>query len=263
MHSLEEKEIWRSRRERIDNALAAVRNTELQDMAEVYAAALPRIKRTIFNADVEEFISVIESLANQIDPSAIFNWRDTDGTALLHFAVSTDNNDILRLLLDYVPDPLLAAQHNIGNTPLHVAIVYNNSRAVVMLIRRIRDLPNIEDKNQILRKANKIGNTALHLAVRCRQVNMVRHMLEEDLELVYLENVEHKSPLYLALELEDPEMHKYLFSLQLEPSRIQGLPPILGAILYNRYGKYLNPFIGNFYVYKKYLVPNPCSNFLA
>ncbi|XP_056171596.1 protein ACCELERATED CELL DEATH 6-like [Syzygium oleosum] len=227
--SSKEEEIWRSRRERINNALAAVRNAERQDPAEVRAAA-QRLADVIKDADVEEFISAIEKLANQTDPSAIFNFRRVSGTSLLHDAARAGKDDILRLLLDYVPVHLIAAQNERGDTPLHLATEAKGSRAAEILIRRTRDLPNVEDKNQILRMKNIDGNTALHEAVLNYHVDGVRHLLNEDLEPVYWKSANQMSPLYMAIESEEPEIHEVLFSLPLEPSKIQGLPPIHGAI---------------------------------
>ncbi|KAI6668187.1 hypothetical protein NL676_028540 [Syzygium grande] len=235
MDSLNEEEIWRSQRERINNALAAARNAERQDPAEVYAAA-HRLEHIMFTADVEEFVSEIEKLANQTDLSASFNCLSPSGTSLLHLAANAGKDDILRLLLDYVPVHLIAAQNDNGNTPLHLATGAKRPRATAILIRRTRDLPNMEDKKKILRMKNKRGNTALHEAVLNGHVEGVGHLLNEDLETVYWKNEFQSSPLYLAaVESKDPAIHDVLFSLQLDPSRIQGLPPIQGAIMRARY----------------------------
>ncbi|KAF8008212.1 hypothetical protein BT93_K2015 [Corymbia citriodora subsp. variegata] len=225
MDSLNIEETWRIRRERIDEALAATR---------VYAA-FQTLATVIVNADVEEFISKIERLANRINPSAIFNCLSKAGKgSLLHFAVTTSKDDILRLLLDYVPGHLIAAQNDRGNTPLHMAILVGRITATAMLIRRIMDLPNVEDKKRILRMQNKDGNTALHEAVGASKVDWVRHLSNEDLEPVYWKNFDETSPLYLAFQFNEPAIHEVFLSLPLEPSRIQGLPPIHGAILLSR-----------------------------
>ncbi|KAK2631947.1 hypothetical protein EUGRSUZ_L02220 [Eucalyptus grandis] len=176
----------------------------------------------------------METVANQTDLSAIFNFLEPLDDSLLHTAAFYDKHSILRLLLDYVPDHLLAAQATGGNTPLIVAISNKSSRTAAMLIRRISDLP-VEAKNHILRKPNNIGNNALHMAVRRLFVKAVRLLLNEDMELVYQKNADQKSPLYLALEFEEPKIYEVLYSLPLEPLRIQGLPPIHGAIMLNRY----------------------------
>ncbi|XP_048137915.1 protein ACCELERATED CELL DEATH 6-like [Rhodamnia argentea] len=194
-----------------------------------------KLADTIINAGVEEFISAFESLANLTDSLFIFNILEQWDASVLHLAAIVGKDDILRLVLDFVPDHLIAVQNSLGNTPLHVAAMGKRSRAVALLIRRMRDLPKVEDKNRILRMKNTRGNTALHEAVLNGNVNGTRHLLNEDLETVYWMNKTHTSPLYLAIQSEEPEIHKLLFSLRLEPSRIQGLPPIHGAILDNRF----------------------------
>ncbi|XP_039160966.1 protein ACCELERATED CELL DEATH 6 [Eucalyptus grandis] len=214
----------------MNNALAAVQATEGQDPAKTYADAR-KLADVIERADAEEFISEIKTIANQTDPSAIFNFSGLWSGSLLHIAAAAKKYDILRLLLDHVSDHLIAAQNEWGDTPLHMAAKAGGSRAATMLICRARDLPNVEGNNRILRMKNKHGNTALHEAVFNGHVNMVRLLLREDLEPVYWKNVAGKSPLYLALDTNNSAIHEVLFSLSLEPSRIEGMPPVHGAIV--------------------------------
>ncbi|KAF8008923.1 hypothetical protein BT93_J0041 [Corymbia citriodora subsp. variegata] len=233
MDSLEEEDIWRSQRERMNNALAAARTAARQEPEDMYAAA-SRLVEVTKSGDLEGFISVIERLADQTNPSATLNFQGLLNGSLLHVAAETGKDDILRLLLDFVSGHLIAAQNECGNTPLHTAAKAGGSTAAAMLICRARDLPNMEDNNQILRMKNKHGNTALHEAVLNRHVNVVRLLLSKDPELVYLKNVEKKSPLYLALDTHNNDIHEALFTLQLEPSRI-GMPPVHGAVVRDDY----------------------------
>ncbi|XP_039160976.1 protein ACCELERATED CELL DEATH 6-like [Eucalyptus grandis] len=220
---------WRSRRERINNALAATQTVVQQYPAKVYALAR-KLGDVINGADVEEFISTIERLAYQAHPSVILNFQGLSRGSLLHIAAGVGKVDILRLLVDFVPDHLIASQDDWGNTPLHISARAGESRAATMLIRRARDLPDL-----ILRMKNKHGNTALHEAVLNRHVNMVQLLVREDLEPVYWENLDKKSPLYLALDTGDSTILEFLLSLSLETSRIQGLPPVHGAVLRSDY----------------------------
>ncbi|XP_039160963.1 uncharacterized protein LOC120289706 [Eucalyptus grandis] len=242
MDSLEEEEIWKSRRERMNNALAAAQATGGQDSTETYAAAR-KLADVIERANVEEFISAIEGLPNQTDLFAIFNFLGLWSGSLLHIAAATKKDDTLWLLLAYVSDHFIAAQNEWGDTPLHMAARAGGSRATVMLIRRASNWPNVEDKNRMLRMQNKHGNTALHEAVLKCHVHVVRFLLKKDLEPVYLKNKAEKSPLYLALDTKDSAIHKALFTLLLEPSRIEGLPPIHGVILHRNYAGYIQPAI--------------------
>ncbi|KAI6672677.1 hypothetical protein NL676_000583 [Syzygium grande] len=207
------------------------RTAEQQDPAEVYAAAR-KLAEVIKGANVEDIISMMETLARQTDSSAIFNFRRLSRGSLLHIAAATGKSNILRLLLDYVDAHLIAAQDDWGNTPLHIATKAKALGVTGMLIHRARDLPN--GKN-ILRIKNKHGNTALHEAVLTRDVGLVSHLLREDLEPMYWKNLYQKSPLYLALEIDNSEILEVLFSNSLEPSRIEGLPPVHGAIVRRNY----------------------------
>ncbi|XP_039160977.1 ankyrin-3-like [Eucalyptus grandis] len=233
MDSLEE-EIWKSRRERMNNALATAQAAEGQDRAKTYADAR-KLADVIKGADVEEFISEIKRLANQTDLSAIFNFSGLWSGSLLHVAAAANKDDILRLLLDHVRDRLIAAKNEWGDTPLHMAAKAGGSRAAMMLICRARNLLNVEDKNLILRIKNRHGNTALHEAVLSGHLNMVRLLLREDLEPVYWKNVAEKSPLHLALDTKNSAIHEVLFSLSLEPSKIEGMSPVHGAIVRQDY----------------------------
>ncbi|XP_039162965.1 protein ACCELERATED CELL DEATH 6 [Eucalyptus grandis] len=229
-------ENWRGRREIMNNALAA--SAGGQDPAKAYEYAR-KLARVIEGGKVDEFLSMInvnDPLLRDIDWSAVLNSRLEWKGSLLHRAAATENDDILRLLVDYVGDHLITAQDDRGNTPLHwVAWLPGSTGAAEMLIHRARGLPNVEDKNLLLRMKNKWGNTALHIAVHEGHANLVRYLLSEDLEPVYWKNASEKSPLYLALETYDSAVHEALFSHSLEPSRIEGLPSIHGAIIRSRH----------------------------
>ncbi|XP_010038573.2 protein ACCELERATED CELL DEATH 6 [Eucalyptus grandis] len=212
----------------LNNASATARTTEQQDPAKVYAAAR-KLADVIKGANVEDIISTIETLACQADSSAIFNFGRLSRGSLLHIAAATGKSNILRLLLDRVDAHLIAAQDDWGNTPLHLATKAKAIGVIDMLICRAKYLRNVEDK-PLLRIKNSHGNTALHEAVLTRDVDLVSHLLGEDLETVYWENVDQKSPLYLALDTGNPKILEVLLSKSLDPSKIQGLPPVFGAV---------------------------------
>ncbi|XP_039160961.1 death-associated protein kinase dapk-1-like [Eucalyptus grandis] len=208
---------------------------EQQDPAKVYAAA-KNLADVIKGANVEDIISAIETLACQADSSAVFNFRRLSRGSLLHIAAATGKSNILRLLLDRVDAYLIAAQDDWGNTPLHIATKAKAFGVVAMPIRHARDLPDVDDKNWILRMKNNHGNTALHEAVLTCDVDLVRHLLNENSELVCLANADQKSPLYLAIDTCDPQIFQVLLSPSLDPSRIEGLPPVHCAVACKQYG---------------------------
>ncbi|XP_056171597.1 protein ACCELERATED CELL DEATH 6-like [Syzygium oleosum] len=228
--NMDEEDIRRSQQARIKSALVVARIAARQEPKDLYADARGLVD-VIKAADVEKFISMIERHAVQTDPSAIFNFQGLSKGSLLHIAAGTGKDDILRLLIDCVGYDLIAAPNDWGDTPLHMAAKAGGSGAALMLIRRERDLPSIKDNKMILRMKNKHGNTALHEAVLHCHADVVCHLLREDLEPVYWENMEQKSPLYLALDTNDSQIHEALFLASIEPSRIQGLPPVHGAVL--------------------------------
>ncbi|KAK3404372.1 hypothetical protein EUGRSUZ_K00687 [Eucalyptus grandis] len=242
----DDMDIWWSRRERIKNALAGARVAARQEPADLYAAA-SRLADVIKRADVEEFISEIEMLADQTDLSATFNFQGLPRGSILHVAVLAGKGDILRLLLDNVHDHIVATQNECGDTPLHIATKAKAIGFIDMLIGRVKDLPHGEDK-LLLRMKNNDGNTALHEAVLKGDVGLVRHLLREDLEPVYLKNVDEKSPLYLALDNDNSELLQVLFTKPLKPWKIEGMPPVHGAIMRHNYGMYLNLLVENIYV---------------
>ncbi|KAF7850241.1 hypothetical protein BT93_L5697 [Corymbia citriodora subsp. variegata] len=223
-----DKLILEIRRQRMSAALMAKRTAEGQRLVETPQAG--RILADIIEEDnVDGFISAIEWQID--DPSVIFNFLGPSNNSLLHIAVAVGKDDILGLLLDNVSDKI-AAQNDWGDTPFHIAAKTGKSRAVEMLISRARDLRNVE----ILRMKNKHGNTALHEAVINCHIDVVRLLLEEDVDSVYLKNKAEKSPLYLALDTSNYDIFGTLFSLELKPSKIQGLPPVHGVIVRRDYG---------------------------
>ncbi|XP_018721206.2 protein ACCELERATED CELL DEATH 6 [Eucalyptus grandis] len=212
----------------MNNALAAPKTAVRQEPKDLYAAA-SKLTAIIEDADVEEFISVIEKLDDQTDPWVIFNSQVSSRGSLLHIAAERRQDNILRLLLDHVADHRIASKNDWGDTPLHMAAKAGACGAAGMLIRQAKD------KNQILRMKNKRGNTALHEAVLIRNVEMACLLWKEDSEPMYLENAERKSPLYLALDTGNSEILQELFSSSLEPSSIQGLSPVHGAVVRGQY----------------------------
>ncbi|XP_039160974.1 putative ankyrin repeat protein RBE_0317 [Eucalyptus grandis] len=234
----------------MNNALAAAQATGGQDPAEKYAAAR-KLADVIERANVEEFISAIKGLPNQTDLSAIFNFLGLWRGSLLHIAAAANKDDILRLLLDHVSDDLIAAQNEWGDTPLHMAAKAGGSRAATILIRQARDLANVAGNIRFLRMKNKHGNTALHEAVLNGHFDMVRLLLRKDLEPVYWKNLAGKSPLHLALDTDNSAIHEVLFSRSLEPWRIEGMPPVHGAVVRDNYGTYLNLLVRTIYVCEK------------
>ncbi|KAF7850220.1 hypothetical protein BT93_L5729 [Corymbia citriodora subsp. variegata] len=202
--------------------------------ASVYAAAR-KLADVIKGANVEDINSMINELTCQTNSSAIFNFRELSEGSLLHIAAATGKIDILRLLLEHVDANLVAAKDDCWNTPLHIAAKAKAHVVADLLIHQARNLSSGEDNNWILRRKNKHGNTALHEAVLTRDARLVSHLLSIELEPVYWENVDRKSPLYLALDTGNSEIFWILLSYSFDPSRIEGLPPVHGVVAREQY----------------------------
>ncbi|KAI6672676.1 hypothetical protein NL676_000582 [Syzygium grande] len=66
---------------------------------------------------------------------------------------------------------------------------------------------------------------------------MVRFLLKEDMETVYLKNTGEKFPLYLATDTKNPELHtRFYFLPRLNHPRYKGLAPIHGAAVHHNCG---------------------------
>ncbi|KAF7850026.1 hypothetical protein BT93_L0016 [Corymbia citriodora subsp. variegata] len=218
----------------LNNASVTARTVEQQVPAKVHAAAR-KLADVIKGANVKDINSMINKLTCQTDSSAIFNFRELSRGSLLHIAAATGKSDILGLLLEHVDANLIAAKDDWWNTPLHIATKAKAHEVADMLIHKARNLSSGEDNNWILRRKNKHGNAALHEAVLTRDAHLVSHLLSIELEPVYWENVDRKSPLYLALDAGNSKIFRILLSYSLDPSRIEGLPPIHGVVAREQY----------------------------
>ncbi|KAF8008211.1 hypothetical protein BT93_K2014 [Corymbia citriodora subsp. variegata] len=217
----------------LNNASVTARTAKQQDAA-VYAAAR-ELADVIKEANERVITSTIQTTAYQTHSSAIFNFRGLPRGSLLHIAAATGKSNILWLLLKHVDPHLIAAKDHWGNTPLHIATKAKAFEVADMLIQEAGNLSSGEDNNWILRRKNKHGNTALHEAVLTRDAHLVEHLLNTELEPVYWENVDRKSPLYLALDTGNSKIFRILLLDSLDPSKIEGLPPIHGAVARGQY----------------------------
>ena len=103
------------------------------------------------------------------------------------------STDFVGQIIDMCPELLLQANTK-GETPLHFAARYGHSNAVKVLI----DLA--EEKN-MLRMTNEEQDTALHVAARNIQAQVVEILTKEDPEFSYSANVHGESPLYIAANM--------------------------------------------------------------
>ncbi|XP_011047463.1 PREDICTED: ankyrin repeat-containing protein At5g02620-like isoform X3 [Populus euphratica] len=124
---------------------------------------------------------------------------------LEHQRRESESTDFVGQIIDMCPQLLLQANTK-GKTPLHLAARYGHSNAVKVLIDRAKNL-GIDPENgpaeekKMLRMTNEEKDTALHVAARNIQAQVVEILTKEDPEFSYSANVHGETPLYIAANM--------------------------------------------------------------
>ncbi|KAF8010563.1 hypothetical protein BT93_J1258 [Corymbia citriodora subsp. variegata] len=226
--TIEDDEIWDQRRGRL-KALDSVSKSHRQE--EFKRPTNPLLHDAVKQGDVDEFIEALEkySAEGSVPLSHVFDIRGPSGNSFLHVAAGIDNADILRALLEVIPDKRLAAEKNYrGDTALHVAARAGTIRSAELLL----------SCGRIVDVANDTGNTALHEAVKKGDAKLTRLLLSRASSSVFQANKESKCPLYLAVETGDSEILELLMEAMDENEvpwfRMQGMSPVHGAVMHGR-----------------------------
>ncbi|NXN92451.1 NFKB2 factor, partial [Rhinopomastus cyanomelas] len=122
--------------------------------------------------------------------------------ALLDYSVTADP----RMLLA-VQRHLAASQDENGDTPLHLAIIHEQTAVIKQLIEVIVSIPS----QQIINISNNLQQTPLHLAVITKQPQVVQLLLQARADPTLLDHYGN-SLLHLALQAGDEEMLRTLLS---------------------------------------------------
>nr|XP_020646846.1 nuclear factor NF-kappa-B p100 subunit isoform X1 [Pogona vitticeps]XP_020646847.1 nuclear factor NF-kappa-B p100 subunit isoform X1 [Pogona vitticeps]XP_020646848.1 nuclear factor NF-kappa-B p100 subunit isoform X1 [Pogona vitticeps] len=120
--------------------------------------------------------------------------------ALLDYAVTADP----RMLLA-VQRHLAASQDENGDTPLHLAVIHEQTAVISQLVQVAVSIPN----QRIINITNHLQQTPLHLAVITRQPRVAGFLLQAGADPTLLDRYGN-SILHLALQLDDEEMLKIL-----------------------------------------------------
>ncbi|KAI6672979.1 hypothetical protein NL676_000885 [Syzygium grande] len=186
--------------------------------------------------DVDKFIKALEDHCAKAGESlpVVLGQFSPSWNTLLHVAAESD--DILRVVIDFVPDHLISWANSSGETPLHIAARAGQTGAVELLLAWAAD-PTVLDRS---------GNSPLHEAVRNCHYEVIRLLVSEDPNPLFHRNKESKSPWCVAIETGDLEVLKLLLEVSLEilpdppvpdetvtPSSF-GMPPAHVAILYRK-----------------------------
>ncbi|NWI18138.1 NFKB2 factor, partial [Crypturellus soui] len=122
--------------------------------------------------------------------------------ALLDYSVTADP----RMLLA-VQRHLAASQDENGDTPLHLAIIHEQTAVIKQLIEVVVSIPN----QQIINVTNNLQQTPLHLAVITKQTQVVQLLLQARADPTLLDRYGN-SLLHLALQTGDEEMLRTLLA---------------------------------------------------
>ncbi|NXP70234.1 NFKB2 factor, partial [Ramphastos sulfuratus] len=122
--------------------------------------------------------------------------------ALLDYSVTADP----RMLLA-VQRHLAASQDENGDTPLHLAIIHEQTAVIKQLIEVILSIPS----QQIINISNNLQQTPLHLAVITKQPQVVQVLLQARADPTLLDRYGN-SLLHLALQAGNEEMLRTLLA---------------------------------------------------
>jgi ankyrin repeat protein len=115
------------------------------------------------------------------------------------------STDFVGQIIDMCP-PLLLQANKKGEIPLHFAARYGRSNVVRVLIDRAKARPTdlesgVTEAKKMLRMTNEEKDTALHVAARNIQAQVVEILTKEDPEFSYSANVHGETPLYIAANM--------------------------------------------------------------
>ncbi|NXL62943.1 NFKB2 factor, partial [Chordeiles acutipennis] len=128
--------------------------------------------------------------------------RNAHAHALLDYSVTADP----RMLLA-VQRHLAASQDENGDTPLHLAVIHEQTAVIKQLIEVVISIPS----QQIINISNNLQQTPLHLAVITKQPQVVQLLLQAHADPTLLDRYGN-SLLHLALQAGDEEMLRTLLA---------------------------------------------------
>ena len=170
--------------------------------------AIKKYKSEIEN--VENLEDVKKLLSNGYDFDKWHHKDEESGDSLLHIAVKSGNNEILKLLLEKGLNPLVVDNDN--NNPLHLSAKNNNLDMVATLL----------PYHPFINRPGQYGNTALHFASENNNTKLVTLLLEKGAELEALNNSKN-TPLHLAAGNNDPEAYNLLVDKKAKSNAVNNM----------------------------------------
>ncbi|KAM7514839.1 hypothetical protein LguiA_004422 [Lonicera macranthoides] len=158
----------------------------------------PELYRSAMVGHVDFLQQNIEHVRVQITPNM---------NTVLHVASRFGQMEYVNEILKNCPSLLTMANIK-GDTALHIAARGGHSVIARSLIEHARaqfggEIENGDFKSveEFTRMRNEDGDTALHEAVRCRDIEIVKLLTNEDPDFSHPPNLADETPLYLAAEM--------------------------------------------------------------
>jgi len=126
----------------------------------------------------------------------VINTKNENGYSVLTLACYSKNVEVVSFLIDKVKD---INGNSIYGTPL-MAATYKGSAEIVALLLNNNALTNIQDKN---------GETAAHLAVMFKKLEIIKLLVEADADFK-IKNNKEKSPIDYAKMYNQKEINELL-----------------------------------------------------
>ncbi|CAK7349814.1 unnamed protein product [Dovyalis caffra] len=146
-----------------------------------------------------ELFYELHSVSSAKPSSIIYRQVGPSGNSLLHVAASHGSKGVTELLLHHFPS-LITTKNFQDDTALHLAARAGQPETASILINKAKNHGEANNFVTFMETKNDRGNTALHDAVINCHDNVAHFLVSQHFELSYMENNEHKSPLYLAVE---------------------------------------------------------------
>ncbi|KAJ6952711.1 protein ACCELERATED CELL DEATH 6-like [Populus alba x Populus x berolinensis] len=165
--------------------------------------------------------------------SIIYTQVSPSGNSLLHVSASNGSKHVTELLLQHFP--LLMMRKNFhDDTALHLAAGAGQLGTTTVLINKAKGHGGASHFPNFLEMKNDRGNTALHDAVINGHDSLAHFLVSESSKLLYTENNERKSPLYLAVENSDEKMLTTLMDTIPDDvdllNKLEGKSPVHAAV---------------------------------